>query len=137
MALICDTGPLLAALDAADPDHDRCASLLTDADEDLVVPALVLAELDYWCSRRLPPEAWLIFLDDLLAGVYRVEAPTGVDLARCRDLQARYGDLALGIVDASVVALAERLGESKVATLDQRHFRAVRPAHLEALELQP
>ncbi len=137
MALICDTGPLLAALDAADPDHDRCASLLTDADEDLVVPALVLGELDYWCSRRLPPEAWLIFLDDLLAGVYRVEAPTGVDLARCRDLQARYADLALGIVDASVVALAERLGESKVATLDQRHFRAVRPAHLEALELQP
>ena len=137
MALICDTGPLLAALDAADPDHDRCASLLIDADEDLVVPALVLAELDYWCSRRLPPEAWLIFLDDLLAGVYRVEAPTVVDLARCRELQARYADLALGIVDASVVALAERLSELKVATLDQRHFRAVRPAHLDALELRP
>jgi hypothetical protein len=137
VALICDTGPLLAALDAADPDHDRCASLLTDADEDLVVPTLVLAELDYWCSRRLPSEAWLIFLDDLLAGVYRVEPPNGVDLARCRELQDRYADLALGIVDASVVALAERLGESKVATLDQRHFRAVRPAHLDALELRP
>ena len=137
MALICDTGPLLAALDAADPDHERCARLLTTSDEDLVVPALVLAELDYWCSRRLPTEAWLIFLDDLLAGVYRVESPTGADLARCRDLQARYADLALGIVDASVVALAERLGEPKVAALDQRHFRAVRPAHLEALELRP
>jgi hypothetical protein len=137
VALICDTGPLLAALDAADPDHDRCASLLADADEDLVVPALVLAELDYWCSRRLPSEAWFIFLDDLLAGVYRVEPPNGVDLARCRELQASYADLALGIVDASVVALAERLGESKVATLDQRHFRAVRPIHLDALELRP
>jgi len=137
VALICDTGPLLAALDAADPDHDRCARMLTDANEDLVVPTLVLAELGYWCSRRLPPEAWLIFLDDLLAGVYRVEPPTGVDLARCRELQARYADLALGIVDASVVALAERLGEPKVATLDQPHFRAVRPAHLDALELRP
>jgi predicted nucleic acid-binding protein len=137
VALICDTGPLLAALDAADPDHGRCALLLTTSDEDLVVPALVLAELDYWCGRRLPPEAWLIFLDDLLAGVYRVEPPTGADLARCRDLQARYADLTLGIVDASVVALAERLGEPKVATLDQRHFRAVRPAHVEALELRP
>ena len=137
MALICDTGPLLAALDAADPDHERCARLLTTTDEDLVVPALVLAELDYWCGRRLPPEAWLIFLDDLLAGVYRVEPPTVADLARCRELQARYADLALGIVDASVVALAERLGEPKVATLDRRHFRAVRPAHLEAFELLP
>lgn len=137
VALICDTGPLLAALDAADPDHDRCARLLTDADEDLVVPTLVLAELDYWCGRRLPPEAWLIFLDDLLAGVYRVEPATGVDLARCRELQLRYVDLSLGVVDASVVALAERLAEAKIATLDQRHFRAVRAAHVAALELWP
>ena len=137
MALICDTGPLLAALDAADSDHERCARLLTEADEDLVVPLLVLAELDYWCARRLPSAAWLIFVDDLLAGVYRVEAPTGVDLARCRDLQAQYADLSLGVVDASVVALAERLAEPKIATLDQRHFRAVRPAHVDTLELRP
>jgi predicted nucleic acid-binding protein len=137
VALICDTGPLLAALDAADPDHERCARLLTSANEDLVVPMLVLAELDHWCSRRLPAEAWLIFLDDLLAGVYRVEPPSGADLARCRELQSRYEDLALGVVDASVVALAERLAEAKVATLDQRHFHAVRPAHVDALELRP
>jgi predicted nucleic acid-binding protein len=137
MALICDTGPLLAALDAADPDHARCARLLTSADEDLVVPALVLAELDYWCARRLSSDAWLIFLDDVLAGAYRVEPPSGADLTRCRELQGRYVDLALGVVDASVVALAERFNESKVATLDQRHFRAVKPAHVDALELVP
>ena len=137
MALILDTGPLLAALDAADPDHERCAALLTDSAEDLVVPALVLAELDYWCARRLSSDAWLIFLDDVLAGAYRVESPTAADLARCRDLQARYRDLALGVVDASVMALAERLDEPKVATLDQRHFRAVRPVHVVSLELLP
>jgi predicted nucleic acid-binding protein len=137
VALICDTGPLLAALDAADPDHARCARLLTEADEDLVVPALVLAELDYWCGRRLTPEAWLIFLDDVLAGAYRIEPPTGTDHARCRELQARYADLGLGVVDASVIALAERLGEPKLATLDQRHFRVVQPAHVGAFELVP
>jgi uncharacterized protein len=137
VALICDTGPLLAALDAADPDHEQCARLLLESEEDLVVPALVLAELDYWCARRLPGQAWLVFLDDVLKGVYRVEPPTPVDLARCRALQAGYDDLTLGIVDASVIALAERLGESKIATLDQRHFRAVRPAHVEALSLRP
>ena len=137
MALICDTGPLLAALDAADPDHERCARLLIGADEDLVVPTLVLSELDYWCGLRLPPEAWQIFLDDLLAGAYRTEPPTGVDLARCRELQARYADLSLGIVDASAIALAERLDEPKIAALDQRHFRAVRPAHVDALEIVP
>jgi len=137
VALICDTGLLVDALDADDPDHERCARLLVDADEDLVVPTLVLSELDYWRGRRLPAEAWLIFLDDLLAGAYRAEPPTGVDLARCRELQARYADLELGVVDVSVMALAERLGEPKVATLDQRHFGAVRPNHVEALQIRP
>lgn len=137
MALILDTGPLLAALDAADPDHGRCAALLTGTAEDLVVPTLVLAELNYWCARRLSPDAWLIFLDDVIAGAYRIEPPIAADLARCRHLQAQYRDLALGIVDASVLALAERLDEPKLASLDQRHFRAVRPTHVAALDLLP
>jgi hypothetical protein len=137
MALVLDTGPLLAALDAADPDHESCAALVTNASEDLVVPALVLAELDYWCAQRLGAEVWLIFLDDVLGGVYGVEPPSVADLRRCRELQAQYRTLRLGVVDASVVALVERLAEPKVATLDQRHFRAVRPAHIEALQLLP
>jgi len=137
MALILDTGPLLAALDAADPDHEACARLLTEADEDLLVPGLVLAELDYWCQERLGGDAWLVFLDDVLRGAYRVEAPALADLERCAALQRAYADLRLGVVDASVVALAERLGERRVATLDRRHFGVVRPQHVDAFELLP
>jgi uncharacterized protein len=101
------------------------------------VPALVLGELDYWCERRLPPEAWLIFLDDVLAGAYQVALPTPADLARCRQLQATYHDLGLGVVDASVIALSERLTEPRVATLDRRHFTVVRPRHVPSLEILP
>jgi predicted nucleic acid-binding protein len=137
VALILDTGPLLAALDAADPDHERCATLIVEAREDLVIPALVLAELDYWCHARLGAEVWIAFLDDVLAGAYRVEPPSSADLRRCRDLQATYLDLRLGVTDASVLALVERLGEPKVATLDRRHFGVVRPHHVKALELLP
>lgn len=137
MALILDTGPLLAALDAADPDHASCAAVVTDELEDRVVPALVLAELDYWCAERLTVDAWLTFLDDLLAGAYRLELPTTTDLARCRELQAQYRDLGLGVVDSSLIALAERLGETRIATLDRRHFPAVRPTHVPAFELLP
>lgn len=137
MALILDTGPLLAALDAADPDHGPCSALLSEGREDLIVPMLVLAELDYRCTRRLPPDAWLIFLDDVIAGAYRIEPTTGPDLTRCRALQDRYRTLTLGVVDASIVALAERLDEPKVATLDHRHFTTVRPAHVESLRLLP
>jgi len=74
--LICDTGPLLAALDSADRDHAGCAAILQSTEEELVVPALVLAELDYWCHARLTPDAWLVFLEDLLDGAYRAERPT-------------------------------------------------------------
>jgi predicted nucleic acid-binding protein len=137
MALVLDTGPLLAALDKADPDHKSCAKLITGSPEDLVVPALVLAELDYWCGKRLNPDAWLSFLDDVLNGAYRVEPPTAADLRRCRVLQKQYRKLELGVVDASIIALVERLAERKLATLDHRHFRTVRPAHAEALELVP
>jgi predicted nucleic acid-binding protein len=135
--LILDTGPLLAALDAADPDHTRCAALLNGANDDLVVPTLVLAELDYWCHRRLGVAVWTAFLEDLLAGAYRPEHPTSADLQRCHELQSQYKDQPLGVVDASVLALVERLGEDKLATLDHRHFATVRPAHVDALLLMP
>jgi uncharacterized protein len=137
VALILDTGPLLAGLDSADPDHATCATLIAEANEDRVVPALVLAELDYWCHKRLGGDVWLAFFDDVLAGAYRVEPPHDADLQRCRDLQQTYGDLELGVTDATVIALAERLREPKVATLDRRHFGAVRPSHVDALRLLP
>jgi uncharacterized protein len=137
VALILDTGPLLAALDAADPDHEPCAALLTTASEDLIVPTLVLAELDYWCAARLGPAVWDAFLEDLISGAYTAHPPAGADLQRCRDLQSHYADLDLGVVDASVIALAERLGEEKLATLDHRHFTVVRPRHTDAFRLLP
>src|SRR5690242_1329001 len=100
MALVLDTGPLLAALDAADPDHERCARLIDEAQEDLVVPILVLAELDYWCHQRLGGDAWISFSEDLLGGAYRLETATIADLTRCQKLQRQYADQSLGVVDA-------------------------------------
>jgi predicted nucleic acid-binding protein len=137
VALGLDTGPLLAALDRADADHERCAALLFGAAEDLVVPALVLAELDYWCHKGLTGDVWLAFLEDSLDGAYRAEPPTDGDLRRCRDLQQQYSDLRLGVVNASVVALADRLAEPKLATLNRRHFAWCRPSHVRTLQLLP
>jgi hypothetical protein len=137
LALVLDTSVLLAGLDAADPDHVRCADLILGSEENLVVPALVLSELDYWCHQRLTAAVWLSFLDDLLAGAYRVEAPTYRDLERCREIQKTYDDLFVGVVDASLLALVERLDEAKVATLDHRHFATMRPGHVTALDLLP
>jgi predicted nucleic acid-binding protein len=53
------------------------------------------------------------------------------------ELVATYRDLPLGSVDASVIAAAERLDATEVATLDRRHFSVVRPRHEVALQLLP
>ena len=137
MPLVLDTGPILALLDAADPDHERCVSLVERTDEDLVVPGAVLVEVDYWVLKLLGHEAWAVFVDDIAHGGYRLESLDVRDLQRAAELEHAYADLDLGLVDASVIALCERLDEPKVATLDRRDFSVVRPRHCRALELLP
>jgi predicted nucleic acid-binding protein len=70
-------------------------------------------------------------------GEFRLEPPTSADLELMAELVERYADLPLGAVDASVVATAERLEETAIATLDHRHFTVVRPKHAEAFTLLP
>jgi predicted nucleic acid-binding protein len=62
---------------------------------------------------------------------------TQTDLERIAELITTYADFPLGSVDASVVAVAERLNVPEVATLDRRHFTVVRPRHVERLRLLP
>lgn len=62
---------------------------------------------------------------------------TAQDRARVIDLIKRYADLGLGTVDASIVAIAERLAIDEIATLNRRDFAIVRPSHAPAFELIP
>jgi uncharacterized protein len=135
--LIIDTGPLVAAANVDDPDGDTCRKLLRDSPGVLVVPALVIAEAGYLINRQLGPRAEATFIRALTSPRFRVESPSPEDLTRSAELVERYADLPLGITDASLVALAERLGESEIATLDRRHFTVVTPRHIEAFNLRP
>lgn len=137
MALIIDTGPLFAALDRHDQDHDACARLLRESPDELVIPSPVLPELDYLVHERLYPAVFVGVLDDIIAGAYRLEHPTDEDVVRARELCQRYADSDVGFVDAAVLAIVERLNEPKLATLDHRHFRMMRPRHVDALTLLP
>lgn len=136
MALVLDTGPIVALLDADDVDHRRCVAM-AEQHRDLVVPAPVLVEVDYWVRKRLGVAVWQTFVEDLARGAYRLEPTTPADVRRAAEIESRYADLRLGFVDAAVIALCERRGEDKVATLDRRHFSVVRPRHCPALQLLP
>lgn len=136
MALIVDTGPLFAALYTRDRDHAACAALLGEADE-LLVPAPVLVETEWLVTSRLGPAAFDALYDDVVTGGITVADLTRPLWRRVRDLCRQYVNLPLGLVDASVVAVAEALGSTRIATLDRRHFTTVRPAHIDHLELLP
>ncbi len=137
MALILDTGPLYASLDRSDQDHAACRALIERCTEPLLVPAPVLVEVDYWISQRLGPGSLVALLADIEAGAYRVVDLVTADYTRVRELCDRYADADIGFVDAAVLAITERLGERKLATLDRRHFGLLRPRHCDALELLP
>jgi len=132
---VVDSGPLYAAADTSDDDHETSLAILERADLRLVIPTLVVAEVTYLVGRRLGARAEARFLAALAE--LDVEAPEPDDWTRIAELVERYGDFPLGGTDASVVALAERLGTELVVTLDRRHFAAVTPRHCEALRLLP
>ena len=88
-------------------------------------------------ERRRGTRAELAFLADVRAGLFTLLETTSADLDRIAELVTTYADLPLGTVDASVIALTERLGLPSVATLDHRHFTVVKPRHVPALTLLP
>jgi predicted nucleic acid-binding protein len=102
----------------------------------LVVPTLVITEVSYLLGTRLGVEPEVRFLGDLAAGNLIVEPVAASDWMRIAELVMQYRDLPLGTVDASVVAAAERLETSEIATIDRRHFAIVRSS-LGALTLLP
>ncbi len=124
-------------MDVADQDHDACARLLETTNEPVLVPSPVVVELDWLAGQRLGPDAFLSFLADAQEGRIEVVNLETQDYERIRELLDRYRDLALGFVDAAVLAIVERRGEPKLATLDRRHFTVVRPRHVPALRLVP
>lgn len=86
---------------------------------------------------RLGIGAEVSFVGDLAAGNLIVDDVRAADWLRIAELVSTYGDLPLGTVDASVIETAERLGMNEIATLDRRHFKVVRPSHVDAFSLLP
>jgi predicted nucleic acid-binding protein len=132
-----DTGPLVAALDADDKSHHRCAEFLETAPGPLLVPAPVMVEVCWLVEKYRGPRAEAAFIDSIVADQLTLVNLIDDDLTRVAELVRMYANLPLGVVDASVISLAERLKLREVATLDYRHFSVVRPCHVPAFDLVP
>jgi predicted nucleic acid-binding protein len=130
---IADAGPLLAALHSGQPFHRECLQVFRRRDLQIVVPAMVVAEVAYLADQKLGPRAEAAFIRSL-AGL-EVEAPLPEEWPVIAEMVERYASLRLGATDAATAVLAERLGTDVVVTLDRRHFGSIRspsgrPFHL-------
>ena len=135
MAILVDTGVLYALADADDGWHERSRAWLADVAELLVAPVTVLPEVAYLLQTRLGPTVERRFVGSLAAGELDVEPLKPADVQRTHELMGRYPDL--GFVDLSMVAIAERLKVTTIATTDRRHLSKVIPRHISRFALVP
>lgn len=135
--IVVDTSAIVAFMNKADNQHERVSVWLDGEDDDLATTPLIVAEVDHLVGARGGRAALSALRADLSAGAYLVEWWSSA-VAAAVDVAERYADVGLSLADASLVALAQRLNTIDIATLDQRHFRALRPlAGGEAFRLLP
>jgi uncharacterized protein len=125
LSVVCDTAPLIAAADRSSSAHRLAAALVGELGRGLVLLDVVLAETDYLLRARVGATSARRLLEAVAAGAHSAAFLSPGLLRRAAELDARYADLDLGLVDASVMAYAER-HDLPILTFDFRDFRATR-----------
>jgi predicted nucleic acid-binding protein len=122
--ILVDTSGVLAAIDPRQSHHAAAARVLMRPQRRILSP-FVLAELDYLIATRGGPVEELKLLGDVANGAYELVSFNAEEVAAAMAIIERYGDLQIGLADASLAVLARRYRCRDVLTLDQRHFRVV------------
>ena len=128
--IVCDTGPLVALANERDEHYFTANNLFRDlfmVKEAIVLPATVMAEVCYWLNHHGGPEVEAAFLDSVADGTFTLVELTNDDVARMAELVRQFSSFPLGGTDASVVAVAERLGAREIPPLDRRPFPSITP----------
>jgi len=133
--IVLDASVVVAYFNAAERTHDLVGSWLETVEEQLVTTPVGLAELDCVLARRAGASALEALWSDLEDGVYQVHWWADALPATVRT--AREAPIEIGLADASLVALADEVGTTRIATLDETHFRRLRPRRAPAFVLLP
>ncbi|MEO6058688.1 MAG: PIN domain-containing protein [Candidatus Limnocylindria bacterium] len=136
-AILVDTSALYAIANRDAAHHEQLVERLRSDVPAVIVPQSVLPEICYLIGSRRGPAGEADFVAGLVGAGWRLEPVTSGDVERAAELMRMYADAAIGFVDASLVAIAERLGIRQVWTLDRRDFSLIRPKHVEAFEIVP
>lgn len=135
MWVIADTSGVIALLDRTDKHHTAVQEIALNSH--LLIPALILPEVDYLVTKYLGEAVSRAFLEDLTEGSFRYLPVDQTDLQFIVSIMSRYASIPIGLVDASLVALADRHGVQNLLTLDRRHFNIIRSQRFDYLNLLP
>ncbi|TDD19022.1 type II toxin-antitoxin system VapC family toxin [Nonomuraea diastatica] len=135
--LVLDTSGLLAAIGPEQPHHEEARQVLLSDPGPLLLSPYVLAEVDYMLLKLAGERRELQFLHDVSDGSYEMVSMTAADVRRTVHIVERYRGMSIGLTDASVALVAGRHATTRVLTLDQRHFRVMKPLWGDAFTVLP
>ncbi|NCR77459.1 MAG: PIN domain-containing protein [Microcystis aeruginosa K13-06] len=133
---ISDTGFVVALLNQSDGKHRNVLEIYQKY-ERILLPQTVLAEVAYLVGRSAGIATVSAFLKGLSASRFLLISLSETDVIRVSEILEEYKDSRIDFVDASVMAIAERLKITLVLTLDQRDFRLFRPEHCQNFDILP
>ncbi|WP_017292702.1 type II toxin-antitoxin system VapC family toxin [Geminocystis herdmanii] len=121
--IIADTSGIIAFLDRDDQYHSSVVKIFQQYQ--IYVPVTVLPEVDYLVTKYLGEKVARSFIEDLGEGCFEYLEIDVENIYTVTKLMAKYKDLPLGFVDASIVVLAEYNKIKQILTLDRRHFNLI------------
>lgn len=133
--LIADTSGIIALLDRDDRHHQAAVEAIKN--QKVYVPVTVLPEVDYLATKYLGERVARAFLEDINRQKFSLLPFESVDLKKATPIMARYQDLPLGLVDASLLVLAERYSIDQILTLDRRHFNLIQSSKVTYFTILP
>jgi len=137
MSTLVDTGFLFALANARDAHHLEALEAARTLSDTFILPVTVLPEICYLLDSRLGHATMRQFVNRVQAGPMLIESLDKSDLPRVLEILNQYADARVDFVDATIVALSERLNVARILTFDRTHFSLFRPKHCAAFEILP
>lgn len=132
-----DSSFLFALINQKDANHAACVAVARDATLHKTILVTVIPETCYLLHRWLGHAVMRAFIQNLQDPIWQIEQVQPQDWPRVNELLNQYADARLDLVDATLVAAAERLNIETILTLDQRDFRLIRPKHVDHFSILP
>ena len=135
MQIILDTSAVIGLMDKKYKKHENLKTIFTEKDNLYILPSTTIGEICYMLNSRFGSKVELIFLEEIVKTSFQLELLKDMDIIRIIEILKKYGTLNIGYVDASIVAIAERLKINKILTLDRKHFEIIIPRGFDRFDI--